>query len=118
MADASGNYTTPCLVRKRCKYISTDLLDADITEFILQAENLIDCVMRDSFVTDFDASHNAILRQCATDLAAYAATSYDPGHHPSPAAFGAMLENLWVEAERLLAYLEDKRTVDYLKSRG
>ena len=118
MTDASGNYTTPDLVRKRCKYISTDLEDTDITEFIFEAENFIDCVMRDSFVVGFDASHNAILRQCATVLAAYAATSYDPAVHPSVAYFGAMLENLWYEAERLLAYLEDTRTIEYLKSRG
>jgi len=109
-------YTTAALVRKRCKYISADLADADIEKFIEEAESLIDCVMRYSFKTTFDATKHTVLRECATDLAAYAATSYDPAEHPSVSYFGAMLENIWFEIERLLAYLEDQRTVDFLKS--
>jgi len=109
-------YTTAALVRKRCKYISADLADLDIEKFIEEAESLIDCVMRYSFKTTFDATKHTILRECATELAAYAATSYDPAEHSSVSYFGAMLENLWSASERLLAYLEDQRTVDYLKS--
>jgi len=111
-----ATYTTAALVRKRCKYISADLADADIEKFIEEAESLIDCAMRYSFKATFDATKHTVLRECATVLAAYAATSYDPNEHPSVTAFGAMLGNLWPESDRILAYLEDQRTVDYLKS--
>ena len=112
----TATYTSATLVRNRCKIISADLIDTEIDEFIVEAESLIDCVMRFSLIATFNATKHAILQQCATELAAYAATSYDPSAYASLTAYGAELETLWYSTERLLAYLEDSRTVDYLKS--
>ena len=110
-------YTTAALVKKRVKEISDlGLVDADIEQAIHEAESIIDCVMRDSLQTTFDAEKHAIIRQCCTDIAAYLCLIYDSSVFFSLPSYGASATLLWYSIERSLNILEDPRTVTYLKS--
>jgi len=110
-------YTTAALVKKRVKNISADLLDSDIEACIYEAEGIIDSTMKDSLKASFDATKHAIIRSCATDLAAFSCIIYDPGVSFLTLADAEMVANLlWNSAERILSQLSDPRVVTYLKS--
>jgi hypothetical protein len=80
-------YSTAALVRKGTKWLSGELVDADVEEYIYQAEGVIDGVMK--------------LR-------------YDPGCFPLLEE-AEMTENLaYYSALRALTLLADTRVVDYL----
>lgn len=110
-------YTTAALVRKLVKNISSDLVDADVDQFIYEAEAIIDGTMKVSLIATFDTSKHALLRSCATNLAALEVISYDPG-----TAFLELddakltIELLQAAIDRILTLLADPRTVAYLKS--
>ena len=72
-------YTTAALVKKRVKNISSELVDADIDQFIYEAEGVIDDTMGFSLISSFDATKHATVRRCATALAALATITNDPG---------------------------------------
>lgn len=110
-------YTTATLVRKRNKNISADLIDADLEQYIYEAETLIDVTMAYSFLTRFNATKHAIIRSCATDLAAFAAIAYDPGTTFLTLADAELTANLlWNNSERILSIVSNPRVVEYLRS--
>ena len=109
-------YTTATLVRKRIEDIDATLVDADIDQYIYEAESIIDCVMKTSFVTTFSATKHSILRSCASDIAAKSCVHFDPGAYPSLEA-AEMVVNMLQDSIQLAFYiLSDPRTVEYLKS--
>ena len=115
----AGTYTTPALVRKRNSNISSDLSDADIDQFIYEAEGIIDAAMKTSFISTFNSLTHAILRSCATNLATIATIPYNPGEKFLELEDAkAIAELLTTAADRDLNLLADPRTVAYLKSKG
>lgn len=109
-------YTTVALVKKKSKWISADLLDPDIEEFIYQAECLIDDTMKDSFLSTFNEVKHRLIRLCCTNLATFECISYDLSSFLSLADAEFTVNLLWNSAERSLLLLSDIRTIDYLKS--
>lgn len=113
-----ATYTTAALVKKRVEDIDASLTDADIEQYILEAETLIDCIMKDSLISTFNSIDHAILRSCATDIAAMSCIRYNPSSLPS-AEEAEITANLLQDNIQLMFFmLNDPRTVDYLKSRG
>jgi len=113
-----ATYTTAALVKKRVEDIDATLTDADIDQFILEAEAIIDCIMKTSFISTFNSIDHALLRSCATDIAAASCIHYNPGAFPSLET-AEMTANLLQDNLQLSYYmLNDPRTVEYLKSRG
>jgi len=111
-------YTTAALVKKRVEDIDASLTDADIDQFILEAEAIIDCIMKTSLIATFNSIDHALLRSCATDIAAASCIHYNPGAFPSLET-AEMTANLLQDNIQLTFYLlNDPRTIEYLKSRG
>lgn len=109
-------YTSVALVKKKSKWISTDLLDPDIEEFIYQAECLIDATIKWSFLSTFDEVKHRLIRQCCTDIAAFLCIPYDLSSFLSLADAEFSVNLLWNSAERSLLLLSNSHTIDYLKS--
>ncbi|AJP62068.1 hypothetical protein [ANMV-1 virus] len=111
-------YTTAALVKKGTKWLSGDLVDADIEEYIYQAEGIIDAVMKKTgrgLAPDytFDVGIHGIIRDAATSLALFNCIRYDPGCFPLLEQ-AEMTENLaYYSALRALALLGDTRIVEY-----
>lgn len=61
------------------KNISSELADADIEQFIYEAEGVIDDTMGFSLISSFDASTHTTIRRCATALAALDTIANNPG---------------------------------------
>jgi len=109
-------YTTAAIVRKRLYEMPSGLLTTDIDENIAQAEGIIDAIMLCSFKDIFDETKHGIIRQCATDLAAYLCLTYKPAEFE-------MLENaemsanmIWNSADRSLFILSQRRVVESLRN--
>lgn len=113
-------YTTNAIVSKRVKYISASLLTTDIDENINQVESIIDVIMKatgrgaDADFT-FDADKHGIIRNCATDYAAYLCITYDPSEFPTLADAELVANLCFNSVQNLLEILDDARTVEYLK---
>lgn len=111
-------YTTAALVRTRIEDIDATLVDADIEQYILEAEVIIDCIMKHSLKQTFDAEKHAIVRSLATDMAALTTMTYNPAEFPSP-HIAEMTANLLTDSIRLSYYLlNDPKTADYLINTG
>ena len=108
-------YTTVALVRAVFKDIHPDISDANIEEWILQAEGLIDTVMLQSFKTIFDANKHQIIRQCCTDLAAFYALRYDPAAFDLLETAEMVMNMLWNSADRSLFMLSRRKVVEFLE---
>ena len=108
-------YTTAALVRKRFEHIDSSLLDVDIEQYIYEAEGTINSAMKYSLIDDFNTTDHAIIRSCATDLAAYSCLKYNPSECPSLEAAEMTANLLWNDSRLLLELLEQPRTVEYLK---
>lgn len=109
-------YTTAALVKKRFEDIDATLTDADIEQYITEAENIIDTIMKDSFIDIFDATKHALIRSCATDIAALSCIRYNPAEFPSLET-AEMTANMIQDNIQFAFYmLNDPRTIDYLKS--
>ena len=107
-------YTTAALVRTRIENIDATLVDADIDQYINEAETIIDCIMKSSLKQSFNAENHAIVRALATDMAALTALTYNPSEMPSP-AYAEMTANLLENSIRLSYYLlNDPSTAKYL----
>jgi len=107
-------YTTATLVRKRIEDIDTSLLDADIDQYINEAETIIDCIMKHSLKQTFNAEAHAIVRGLATDMAALSCLQYNQEAFNSP-HLAEMTANLLGDSIRLSYYLlHDPKTADYL----
>ena len=109
-------YTTAALVKKRIEHIDASLADADIEQYIYEAETTLNCIMKDSLVATFDATKHAILRSAASDIAAMSCIRFNPSEFPS-AEEAEITANLLQENIQLVFYmLGDPRVVQYLKS--
>ena len=109
-------YSTPTLVRKRVKDLSTDLVDADIEQNIVEAAGIIDAAMTDTLQFTFDSLKHGLVRQCATDLAAFLSIIYDPEGSFSTLLAAELTANLlWNSTARSLSLLSDPRVVTYIK---
>ena len=112
-------YSTAALVKKGTKWLSVDLIDADIDEYIYQAEGIIDAVMKKTgrgVAPDytFDVAKHGIIRDAATSLALFNCIRYDPGAFPLLEQ-AEMTENLaYYAALRALTLLADTRVSDYI----
>lgn len=107
-------YTTAALVRTRIEDIDATLVDADIEQYILEAEVIIDCIMKHSLKQTFNAERHAIVRSLATDMAALTCLTYNPSEMPSP-HIAEMTANLLTDSIRLSYYLlNDPKTSEYL----
>ena len=112
-------YTTAVLVQKGTKWLSPDLLTADIEEYIYQAEGIIDGVMKKTgrgLAPDytFDVAKHGLIRDAATSLALFNCIRYDPGAFPLLEQ-AEMTENLaYYSALRALTLLADVRVTDYV----
>lgn len=112
-------YTTAALVRKGTKWLSSDLVDGDIEEYIYEAEGVIDAVMKKTgrgLAPDFtfDSSLHGVIRDAATSLAIFNCIRYDPGAFPLLEQ-AEMTENLaYYSALRALTLLGDVRIADYV----
>lgn len=109
-------YTTAAIVRKRVEDIDSNLSDSDIEQFITDAEGIIDATMQHSFIATFDATKHKILRNIATDLAAFYCIAFQTSNFASAQRAALAADMLWETAKRGLELLKDKRTVEYLKS--
>jgi len=114
-------YTTAAIVKKRVKNISSSLADSDIEENILQAESIIDSVMKrtargTSPDFTFDSEKHGIIRDCATNYAAYLCIIYDPSEFPSMETAEMVANLLWNAVQNALNMLSDSRFVEYLAS--
>ena len=112
-------YTTAALVKKGTKWLSADLADADIEEYIYQAEGIIDAVMKQTGrggapTFTFDSTLHGVIRDAATSLALFNCIRYDPGQFPLLEQ-AEMTENLaYYSALRALTLLADVRVVTYI----
>jgi len=114
-------YTTAAIVKKRVKSISSALSDTDIEENILQAESIIDAIMKrtargTSPDFTFDADKHGIIRDCATNYAAYLCITYDPSEFASMETAEMVANLLWNAIQNELTMLTDARFVEYLAS--
>jgi hypothetical protein len=116
-------YTTVALVKKGSKWLSRDLTNADIEEYISQAEGVIDGRMKKigrGLGSDysFDPRVQGVVRDAATSLALFNCIRYDPGCFPSLVQ-AEMAENLaYYAALRALTLLTNIRIVDYVVKLG
>jgi hypothetical protein len=111
-------YTTATIVRKRIEDIDTTLVDADIDQYINEAETIIDCIMKYSLKQTFNAETHAIVRGLATDMAALSCLQYNQDAFSSP-HLSEMTANLLSDSIRLSYYLlNDPKTADYLIDSG
>jgi len=110
-------YSTAALVKKRCDNLDAGMADADIEECIYNAEGIIDALIKDTFTVVFDADKHKIIRQAATDIAAYLAVIHNPGDSFLTLADAEFTENLlWNSAQRSLSILDDSTVIVYLKA--
>jgi len=113
-------YTSAALVRKRVKDISASLADGDIEAFIIEAESIIDSIMKvtargASADFTFNADKHGIIRQCCTAIAGYMCISYSLSDFTTLNDAEVVADLLWNEKEATLQILEDPRVVEYLK---
>ena len=112
-------YSTAVLVQKGTKWLSADLVTADIEEYIYEAEGIVDGVMkqtgRGSAATfTFDSSLHGLIRDATTSLALFNCIRYDPGAFPLLEQ-AEMTENLaYYSSLRALTLLSDPRVVSYI----
>lgn len=112
-------YTTAALVKKATKWISGDLIDDDIDEYIYEAEGVIDSVMKKTgrggdpdFA--FDSTKHGVIRDAATSLAVYNCIRYDPGAFPTLEQAEFSVNLAYYSALRALGFLADTRIMDFV----
>ena len=112
-------YSTAALVKKGTKWLSSDLADGDIEEYIYEAEGIVDSVMKQTGrglapTFTFDSSLHGLIRDATTSLALFNCIRYDPGAFPLLEQ-AEMTENLvYYSALRALTLLADTRATDYI----
>lgn len=112
-------YTTAALVKKGTKWLSGDLADGDIEEYIYEAEGVADAVMKKTgrgVAPDFtfDSTLHGLLRDATTSLALFSCIRYDPGAYPTLEQAEMTLNLAYYSALRALALLGDVRTAEYM----
>jgi len=109
-------YTGYNLVRKRVSNISSSLEDDDITAFIIQAEGIIDTMMKESFKESFNITKHGLIRSTCEAMAAYACITYDVTQfsaNPQAALSADLLYNI---IERNIIILSDETCVKFMKN--
>ncbi len=109
-------YANFVLARKRIARISTAITDADITEFLMQAESIIDAVMKESFRDNFDSSKHGLIQETCETMAAYAVMNYDISQLASVSQAAETANLLWKLIDRNLELLKDPRIVNAMKA--
>jgi hypothetical protein len=105
-------YTTIAKVRNRNSLFASNPPDQAITEFIADADGLIDGLTG----KDWGDTPPAMIAQLSTDLAAYYAISYSPSAFASNSEAALTADMFWAAATRALTLLADKRVLDYLEN--
>ena len=109
-------YTTIPIVRKRLRYIDTDLTDDDLEQYIIEAEGIIDAIMTGTMKDIFDASKHDTIRAAASDLAALQCIAYDPSAYPTIEAADMAADLLNSSLESSLTQIANPRNVKYWRS--
>ena len=112
----STTYTTVPIVRKRLRYIDTDLTDDDLEQYIIEAEGIIDAIMTGTMKDIFDASKHDTIRAAASDLAALQCIAYDPSAYPTIEAADMAADLLNSSLESSLTQIANPRNVKYWRS--
>ena len=114
-------YTTVAIVKKRVNPYNPNLFDEDIEENIMQAEGVIDAAMKktargSSPDFTFDADKHGIIRDCATNYAAYSSVLHAASETYTYNVHRSILEELRQNVESSLIALSDHKIVSYLAS--
>ena len=115
-ATGTPHYTTVPLVKKRIEHIDASLTDGDIRQYIDEVDSILNCIMKDSLLPNFDTIKHAILQSCATDLVALSCIRYNTAEFPSSETAETTANMLHNNIEAQFYLLNDPRTVQYLKS--
>ena len=110
-------YTTHTLVGLRAENIDGTLIQANIEEYIYNAEGILNAVMGLDLTADFDEDRlgHRIVREAATLYAAVQAILYNPaGFTSREEAFG-IVNAMWSQFQFLLELLKDKRILEYIE---
>lgn len=110
------SYTTVALVKKQVEALDTGIIDPTIEDFILNAESLIDSIMKASLKTTFNESKHGLLRSLATKLAAVDCINYDIDTQFGTSAGGLLLDSLKMDIDEYITKLTDQKVVKYLES--
>jgi len=105
-------YTTAVIVRARAKNIgAADPSDAEIEEYIAEAEGLVDAMLGFSLQGNFSSSKSMhlLVRQVTTDIAAFYAIAHDPSGFTSTGEAALILDVIYTNMLRGLTLLKDKR---------
>ncbi len=117
-------YTTATKVKSRFEDFDTNISDAQINEFILTAESLVDCAMQQTArgvgtkAFTFNSAKHGIIEEAASCMAAFACLTYQPTGQTgniSSARAGLMASLLWATFRRNLRILGDDRVQKFLK---
>lgn len=111
-----ATYATAILVRRQIETIDASLTDADIEEFIEEAEGILDAVMGMSFISTFDAAKHKILRAGANKWAALCSLTFNPDAAGTFADASYTADVLWDQWQAILSILERDSVVRYLES--
>ena len=117
MTDETVTYTQVARVQGRAHNISTNVSTAEISSFIVDAEDLIDGVMMHSFKGNFSTTKHSLLQAAATVIAALSAVAADPSTFTDLPEAQGLMDVLWAESWRFLTLLSDVRVVTWLKQR-
>lgn len=112
---SSSVYANYSLVRKRVARISTALTDSDIMAFILQAEGVIDIIMKESFREIFNPNKHGLIQETCEAMAAYDCIAYDISSFTSVSQAALAANLLWELIEKNTKLLSDKRNVEIMK---
>lgn len=117
MAAYSEVYTTNAIVRARAKNIGatpnpTDLM---ITEFIGQAQQLVDGILGFSVMNNFDQTKHGIIKMVTTDIAAFYSIAHDPSGFTSVSEAALILDVIYTNMVRGITLLQDARIQKRLK---
>ncbi len=110
-------YTSAARVQGRAHNMSANVSTDEISTFIVDAEDLIDGVMKYSFKGSFDTTKHSLLQAAATVIAALSAVAADPSTFSDLPEAQGLMDVLWAESWRFLTLLSDTRTVEWLKQR-
>ena len=112
----TATYTSIAIVRARAKNIgATAPADDDITEYIGQAQMLVDGILGFSVIESFDETKHGIIKMVTTDIAAFYAIAHDPSGFTSISEAALILDLIYTNLLRGLTLLKDERIQKSLK---
>ncbi len=108
---STNGFTTAAKVKERIKNYNTDATDAQIETFINHAEAMIILVSK----TEWKGTIPVMVESAATDMAALYLLSNDPSGFSSITEAAFIADVLWASSKRSLIFLEDPRSIEFLK---